>query len=101
MAKINCWEFKKCGREAGGLRVNEMGICPASMFVEADGFLGGKNGGRGCAYIEGTFCSDAVQGTHAHKEKHCGQCDFYQVLRQEDGQHLSLLSFLEYTGLEE
>lgn len=28
MAKLNCWEFKKCGRETGGLKIKEMGVCP-------------------------------------------------------------------------
>jgi len=27
MAKLNCWEFMKCGREVGGKNVKELGIC--------------------------------------------------------------------------
>lgn len=23
----NCWEFKKCGRETGGSKVKELGVC--------------------------------------------------------------------------
>jgi len=31
MASVNCWEFKKCGREPNGLKAIELGICPASI----------------------------------------------------------------------
>ena len=30
MSLINCWEVKKCGREPGGAKVAELGVCPAS-----------------------------------------------------------------------
>jgi hypothetical protein len=26
---LNCWEFKKCGREAGGAKAADSGVCPA------------------------------------------------------------------------
>ena len=26
---MNCWEFKKCGREGGGVKSIELGTCPA------------------------------------------------------------------------
>lgn len=29
--KLNCWEFKKCGREPGGLKARERGACPATV----------------------------------------------------------------------
>jgi len=28
--KLNCWEFKKCGRQPGGPKVAELGVCPAT-----------------------------------------------------------------------
>jgi len=96
MSKINCWEYKKCGREVNGPRAFEMGPCPAATLIAADGFLEGHNGGRACSYITGTFCSDSVQGTHREKEKHCGDCDFYQLLKKEHGVEMSLHGFLEF-----
>jgi hypothetical protein len=27
--KVNCWEFKKCGRESQGPNAAELGVCPA------------------------------------------------------------------------
>jgi hypothetical protein len=93
---INCWEFKKCERKIGGKKFSELGVCPAVTATEADGFCGGKNGGRGCAYITGTFCSGTIQGTSADKEKHCFQCDFYQELKKEHGIEQSVLVFVNY-----
>jgi hypothetical protein len=31
--KLNCWEVKKCGREPGGVKVKELGVCPASELM--------------------------------------------------------------------
>lgn len=87
MTKINCWEYKKCGKED---------TCPAGLFMEADKFLGGMNGGRACAYVSGTFCSGNIQGTHVEKAKNCGKCDFYQLLRKDNGLEMSVLSFSRY-----
>jgi len=54
MAAKNCWEFKKCGRENGGSKVKEMGVCPAN-----------PHHGRDCWMVAGTFCGGKVQGTNA------------------------------------
>ncbi len=91
--KKNCWDFKDCGREIGGSKVAEFGICPAAEAFEADGYCEGKNGGRGCAFIAGTFCGGAIQGTVSDKEKECFSCDFYQELKKEHGLEQSVLSF--------
>ncbi len=57
MAKINCWEFKKCGRQPGGTNVAKEGICPASVERRTNGIHGGRNGGRCCWAILATQCS--------------------------------------------
>ncbi|MFW9929951.1 MAG: two-CW domain-containing protein [Candidatus Thorarchaeota archaeon] len=93
---MNCWEYKKCGREVGGKNVSTLGVCPASTFTLSDGFLGGKNGGRACVYITGTFCSGTIQGTFKEKEKHCDQCEFYKYLRKEYRIQVSVIKFLRY-----
>ena len=95
----NCWEFKKCKREIGGTKVSELGVCPAATATEADGFCGGKNGGRGCAFIDGTFCGGTIQGTVANKEKHCFECDFYQELKKEHGIEQSVVRFGSYVRM--
>ena len=92
----NCWEFTKCGKEPGGHNVSSLGECPASTFEWANGFLGGKNGGRGCTYISGTFCEGQIQGTFEKKEKNCSQCEFYKYLRSEHGSEFSVNRFNGY-----
>ncbi|MCP4591761.1 MAG: hypothetical protein GY842_13560 [bacterium] len=89
----DCWEYKKCGREPNGPKVGEFGVCPAAELAEADGFCGGTNGGRACAYITGTFCGGTIQGTHRDKEHNCKECDFYKELKAEHGAELSVFKF--------
>jgi len=55
---MNCWEFKKCGKER---------TCPAY-----------PNNGKQCALVAGTLCGGKVQGTYAKKNANCRQCDFFQ-----------------------
>jgi len=84
MAKLNCWEFKKCGREPGGYKVSEFGICPVALEDRTDGVHDGKHAGRACWVIAGTFCSGKIQGSSASKLDTCMKCDFYkQVLDEE------------------
>jgi hypothetical protein len=90
---MNCWEFRDCGREPGGRRAAELGVCPAAIHEPSDGYLGGRNGGRACAYVAGTFCDGSVQGTYRDKSKNCWDCAFYQRLRQEHGAAFSLPAF--------
>lgn len=85
MAKQNCWEFKKCGREPGGMKTNELGVCPAATETRTDGVNGGKNGGRACWALAGTLCGGKVQGSFAAKVTNCLQCEFYQKVGAEEG----------------
>lgn len=82
--KQNCWEFKSCGRQPGGVKSSEMGICPASTERVLDGIHGGKNAGRACWVVAGTFCGGALQGTEAQKKHNCWQCTFFQRVKQEE-----------------
>lgn len=83
--KQNCWEFKNCGREPGCANVAELGICPASTNTKVDGANSGKNGGRACWPITGTFCGGTVQGSFAVKLANCMSCDFYKLVGSEEG----------------
>ena len=91
MAKENCWEVKKCGRGTGGAKVAELGVCPAVTDASAEGLNGGKNGGRICWAITGTFCGGKVQGAFAQKQVSCMGCDFFQKVKQEEGNKFSSL----------
>jgi hypothetical protein len=96
MGKLNCWEFKKCGREEGGAKVAELGVCPAALVARADGLNSGKNGGRSCWAIAGTLCGGTVQGTFATKLPNCLKCEFYQLVGAEEGpNHVSSKEIIE------
>lgn len=86
--KINCWEFKKCGREPGGAKVEELGICIATTELRANGINEGKNAGRACWAVAGTLCEGIIQGTFAMKLGNCMKCDFYKLIVKEEGSSL-------------
>ncbi len=86
MAKTNCWEFKKCGREPNGAKTKELGTCPASAEASCTGMNGGKNAGRICWAIAGTFCGGKVQGDFAAKVVSCMSCDFFKSVKIEEGE---------------
>ena len=46
MAKINCWEFKKCERQEDGEKTEDLGVCPASTETRLNGVHDGMNAGR-------------------------------------------------------
>jgi hypothetical protein len=79
----NCWEFKKCGREPGGKRVLEHGVCPASTDETKNLKNNGKNGGRICWMVSGTFCEYKCDALYADKDGTCLNCDFYQKIQKE------------------
>ena len=86
--KTNCWEFKKCGRQPGGPKVAEFGVCPAAADISSAGVNGGTNGGRLCWAVSGTLCGGKVQGTFAQKLVNCSTCEFYKLVQQEEGRSM-------------
>lgn len=82
--KINCWEFKKCGREPGGSKARELGICSAATETLMDGEHGGHNAGRSCWVVAGTLCKGEIQGSFASKFRECEMCDFYKKVLDEE-----------------
>lgn len=83
--KKNCWEVKQCGREPGGNNIDTLGVCPAAQDVSSDGMNGGKNGGRICWAISGTFCKGEVQGIFAMKIESCLHCEVFKAISEEEG----------------
>jgi hypothetical protein len=92
--KQNCWEVKKCGREVGGAKASELGVCPAVTASPMHGVHGGKNGGRACWIVKSTLCGGSVQGSFGDKFKNCQQCAFYQQVKSEEGMSYMLASSL-------
>lgn len=99
--KLNCWEFKKCGREQNGKNVQEMGVCPAALDDSFDGINSGKHGGRLCWAVAGTFCEGKKQGGFHVKRESCVRCDFFRMVTRQEGASdgpTKLLKFLTETS---
>lgn len=89
MNRRNCWEFKKCGREPNGDRVEDLGVCPAALPGEYDGLNNGKHRGRICWLVEGTICSQhEVEFTERFSI--CLSCDFLSLVNEEEGRFFVL-----------
>jgi len=84
-SKENCWEFKKCERQPGGSKTDQLGVCPAATDKESDAMNSGKNAGRYCWRIAGTLCDGEVRGTWASKQAFCATCDFFKKVEREEG----------------
>lgn len=99
MSKLNCWEHFKCGREEGGLKVKELGLCPAAIERRADGINGGKNGGRACWALAQTLCAGMLQGDVVSKMAKCMSCEFKKlVLHEEKLDFVNTKTILEIMG---
>ncbi len=83
-SKRNCWEYKKCGREPGGQRTGRLGVCPAATEKKLNGIHQGRNAGRACWVVAGTFCCGTIAGSAAQERDTCTSCDFYQLVRKEE-----------------
>lgn len=94
--KLNCWEFKKCGRGLiDGKPCDKTTQCPAATETRLDRVHDGTNSGRACWVVAGTLCGGKAQGSFASKSAQCQQCDFYQhVSREEGGNRQSNVSLL-------
>ncbi|RJR17622.1 MAG: PilZ domain-containing protein [Nitrospiraceae bacterium] len=79
----NCWEFNKCGREPGGSRAGETGVCPATTAISCSGLYNGINGGRICWAIAGTFAAGRISGAYA-REFSCLNCDFLRKVCKDE-----------------
>ncbi len=81
-----------CGREPGGARAAELGVCPAATASEYDGVNHGRAAGRYCWAVAGTLCRGRLQGNWESKRKNCLACPFMaEVTRQEDRGFVLLL----------
>jgi hypothetical protein len=92
--KTNCWEFKKCGRETGGINCEKLGVCIACTETRLNGVHGGKNSGRACWAVVGTLCGGQVQGAFAAKFGNCKNCEFYKTVLNEEVEDFKLATSL-------
>jgi hypothetical protein len=79
--RLNCWEFKNCGRERGGLMVPVLGECPVSTARAFDGNNGGIAGGRSCWMVRE---SSRLMRLQVCSGNSCHACEFYRRVRHEE-----------------
>lgn len=81
MKKINCWEFKQCGREPGGARAEELGVCQVALEASLDGMKGGKNGGRVC-WVAKNLLGLSTSNDSSYEK--CNECKFFKLVMEEE-----------------
>ncbi len=76
----NCWEFMRCGREPGGDKVEDLGVCPAATAKQLDGINNGRHGGRACWGVPNTHCQEIRS-----KVLGCVDCTFFKLVQEQEG----------------
>lgn len=97
--KINCWEFKKCGREPGGINVGKLGECPVPKETSLNGLHGGVNAGRACWALAHKRCGKGDSILKVIKD--CSKCDFHHMVMEEEQKYQSAVDFLKKSKKEE
>ncbi|MBF0341335.1 MAG: hypothetical protein HQL95_10300 [Magnetococcales bacterium] len=87
---MNCWDFFQCTRSRHGARVDGT-LCPVSLMTAYGGCNGGKDAGRSCWMVEGTYCTESKcgpaddRGGFVYKKDHCNTCAFKALVKKEEG----------------
>ncbi len=82
--KLNCWQFKNCGREKGGLLADVLGECPVSTMMKYDGTHGGRGAGRICWMVPLSTCRK--ESTRLGLSQRCHACEFYRRVVYEEAE---------------
>jgi hypothetical protein len=87
--KLNCWEYKSCGRQPGGLLANEYGICPVARALDLDGTNDGQAGGRVCWRVHSRMANRKADNDLPILTP-CQKCDFYRRVLHEQADSIRL-----------
>ncbi len=88
--RLNCWEFKNCGREKGGLMVATLGECPVASAMHCDGLNNGMAAGRSCWTVNGT--GHRFNRVEKVTVNSCHVCEFYKRVVNEE-KHAACFKF--------
>lgn len=84
--KLNCWQFKNCGCEPGGVMADILGECPVACTMKYDGLNNGIGAGRACWMVRNSVCK---QGANVLAPINpCHTCDFYKRVVFEQDEEL-------------
>ncbi|MFH1688368.1 MAG: two-CW domain-containing protein [bacterium] len=73
--KLNCWQYRNCGREPGGLLADSLGQCPVATTLKFDGMNDGVAAGRACWMVADSCCR---RKQRAGRGDGCHACEFYR-----------------------
>ena len=79
-----------CGKESGGNKKDDQGVCPAAKPNSYNGANNGKYAGRFCWAVMSTQCNGKIQGAYAKKFLDCVNCDFFKKVQDEEGNEFIL-----------
>ena len=79
-----------CGRQPGGEKA-EVFVCPAATDTRLHGKNRGKNAGRACWQVAGSFCREQAKSVLALKIYNCLECDFFRLVVKEEGENFDPL----------
>ncbi len=96
---LNCWEYKKCGRQHGGDNVDTDGVCESASDLSYTGINAGKCAGRFCWAVSGSFSNGNSDCSLVKKIESCTHCDFYQIVRAEEGTVNLRTKFLRFVPI--
>jgi hypothetical protein len=99
VGKLNCWDYKHCGREPGGENAVKHGVCPVANATSFNGLHGGKNAGRACWAVPSTLGDN--KGSFASKIRNCTTCEFHQLVIKEEEKYHSAVSYMKKAKKEE
>ncbi len=88
--KLNCWEHLQCsyGPESEH-------PCPVVMDETSNGVNEGRYAGRICWTVPNTYCTDESMGQFAEKRETCFSCDFYRLVKNEEGKNFNLFKLAQ------
>ena len=88
---MNCWEFKKCGREPGGENTEKLGVCEASVERKFDGINQGNNAGRYCWKVKISEENQNAADETLSAIMNCIECDFFIKVKAEEKNEFNFL----------
>ena len=96
--KLNCWEYRNCGMEPGGIFSEIYGTCPVPTMMKYDGANGGRGAGRVCWRVKNKATAKGRDLCRHHRQS-CIHCDFYRRVQSEEEVHVLSETVREITDV--
>lgn len=88
---MNCWEFKRCGREPDGKNSAKLGVCRVAVDTKFNGINNGTNAGRYCWKVKVSEDNHTTTNKTISNIIDCIDCDFFKKVKKEEKRNFSFL----------